>query len=71
MNLVELLQIASSEEKVEEFLREKGILLGETSTNAIKVYIKWHRRILELCKGEVTKISWCKQGEFYLLSKRA
>jgi transposase len=26
MNLVELLQIASSEEKAEEFLREKGIL---------------------------------------------
>jgi transposase len=26
MNLVELLQIASSEEKAEEFLREKGVL---------------------------------------------
>jgi len=26
MNLVELLQMASSEEKVEEFLREKGVL---------------------------------------------
>jgi transposase len=29
MNLVELLQIASSEEKAEEFLREKGILKTE------------------------------------------
>jgi len=53
MNLVELLHIASSEEKAEEFLREKGILktfdscpfcnakklakLEETSTNAINV----------------------------------
>jgi hypothetical protein len=26
MNLVELLQIVSSEEKAEEFLREKGVL---------------------------------------------
>jgi len=26
----------------------------------IKKVKKWHRRILELYKGEVIKISWCK-----------
>jgi hypothetical protein len=51
---------------------------GETFTNAINVKKEWSVRkdsiledLLELCKGEAAKISWCKQGKFCLLSKRA